>query len=145
MSKLPPILLLAGVVVTIWSGSSAAGAASKATTKGKDCAVSYKDSGYFTNAETRWTYFRDVVIEFERQPDGSAVVAFQKSSRRYRIPKDAAFLAAAEKAMADSSEVHVAVEEGKGAGPRPGGDGTETAPLPRVQWLDPKEQHSSCR
>ena len=123
--------------------SVTAGASTKAD--GKDCGRSYGDTGYVTNPATRWTTFTDIVHELTARPDGSAVVAFRLSSRRYEIPKgaDAAFLKVAEVSLKDKSEVHVAVQEGERKWKRPGGVGT-TGELPKVHWIDAKKQHPSC-
>lgn len=114
---------------------------------GKDCAVSYRDKGYVTDLEKRWTYFLDVVHEFTARPDGSAVVAFKKSARRYEIPSGSdPFAQAARKSFEGGSPVHVAVEEGADEGHRPKSQGGgKSGPLPKVHWVDAIQQHPSCR
>lgn len=139
-------------VFTLLIAVSSAAAESKPKGKGKNagneaCASTYREKGYVTDSEKRWSYFTDVVIEFESREDGSVLVAFEKSARRYELVKgaDAAFVSAAKTSLEKKSPVHVAVEERASEGLRPGMTGNEPVVFAKVYWIDATKQHPSCR
>lgn len=107
--------------------------------------MTYATSGYAVNPKTKWTYFLDTVVEVTPGSDG-VVLAFRKSSRRYRIPAgaDPRMALAAKHSMDAASPVHVAVDESglEATAPVPGGG--SGGPLPPIVWLDPDKHHPSC-
>lgn len=106
----------------------------------KDCSVSYDKSGYAVNAENGWTYFRDTVVDATAQPDGSLLIGFEKSPKRFLIAKDdAAFRKAALASLEARTSVHVAVKENSAKSPK------DVVPPARLLWIDAKAQHESCK
>ena len=118
-----------------------AGTASAASKQAPSCAASYKESLRAVNAEKHWSYFKDTVREVAVQADGSAMVSFFKSSQRFQIgATETALLASAKAALDKKAAVHVAVEESmEELSPDAAGKPSQ------LRWLDPKEQHPSCR